>query len=57
MTAVYDESKLENFAQRTVVKRLGTPNEVAAKRVWPASDAASYVHGQTICVDGGFTIT
>ncbi|KRD05761.1 short-chain dehydrogenase [Mycobacterium sp. Root265] len=57
MTSVYDESKLENFAQRTVIKRLGTPNEIAATLVWLASDAASYVHGQTICVDGGFTIT
>ncbi len=57
MTAVYDVSRLDTFAARTVVNRLGDPREIAATLVWLASDAASYVHGQTICVDGGFTIT
>lgn len=57
MTAVYDEDRLDTFARRTVVGRLGAPDEIASTLVWLASDAASYVHGQTICVDGGFTIT
>jgi NAD(P)-dependent dehydrogenase (short-subunit alcohol dehydrogenase family) len=57
MTQVYDESKLTALTERTVVGRLGEAREIATALLWLASDAASYVHGQTICVDGGFTIT
>jgi NAD(P)-dependent dehydrogenase (short-subunit alcohol dehydrogenase family) len=57
MTAVYTEAQLETFARRTVVNRLGQPHEIASALVWLVSDAASYVHGQTICVDGGFAVT
>lgn len=34
--------------------RLGTPAEVAAAVVWLCSDAASFVTGQTLTIDGGF---
>jgi NAD(P)-dependent dehydrogenase (short-subunit alcohol dehydrogenase family) len=34
--------------------RLGTPEEVAAAVVWLCSDAASFVTGQTLSIDGGF---
>ena len=34
------------------MKRLGTPDEVAACIVFLASDAASYVTGTTLHVDG-----
>ena len=57
MTRVYDDAQLDKFTSRTVVGRLGQPREIASVLVWLVSDAASYVHGQTICVDGGFTIT
>ncbi len=35
--------------------RYGDPREFAAMAVFLASDAASYITGQTICVDGGAT--
>jgi NAD(P)-dependent dehydrogenase (short-subunit alcohol dehydrogenase family) len=34
--------------------RLGAPEEVAAAVVWLCSDAASFITGQTLSIDGGF---
>lgn len=57
MTAVYDEQQVSAFRRRTFVDRLGTPREISTALLWLASDAGSYVYGQTIVVDGGFTLT
>ena len=35
-------------------RRLGAAEEVAEAVVWLASDAASFVIGHNLCVDGGF---
>ena len=35
------------------LRRMGTPEEVAALIVFLASDAASYITGQTVTIDGG----
>jgi NAD(P)-dependent dehydrogenase (short-subunit alcohol dehydrogenase family) len=36
------------------MKRIGRPEEVAAAVVWPLSDAASFVTGHTLAVNGGY---
>ena len=36
------------------IRRMGEPGEVAEAVVWLASDAASFVVGHNLCVDGGF---
>ncbi|KAL0771272.1 hypothetical protein Bca101_036423 [Brassica carinata] len=41
---------------RTPFGRTGEPNEVASLAVFLCLPAASYITGQTICVDGGLTI-
>jgi glucose 1-dehydrogenase len=36
--------------------RIGLPEDIGRAAAWLASDAADYVHGQTIFVDGGMTL-
>ena len=40
----------------TPAGRLGDPAELAATLIWLVSDAASYVTGITVPVDGGFVM-
>ena len=46
----------ERAAERTPMGRLATPEEIAAAVVWLCSDAAVYMTGETMVLDGGVTI-
>jgi len=58
MTENYPDGYLEGqMSHRVIVGRPGDPEELAAALVFLASDAAAYVTGQTLAVDGGITVT
>jgi 3-oxoacyl-[acyl-carrier protein] reductase len=50
------ENILEAFKQKTPLKRLGTPEEVANLYLFLASDESSFISGEVIRVDGGIVI-
>jgi 2-dehydro-3-deoxy-D-gluconate 5-dehydrogenase len=45
----------ERMGELTPAGRHGEPEEIAAAVVFVASDAASFVHGASFLVDGGWT--
>jgi NAD(P)-dependent dehydrogenase (short-subunit alcohol dehydrogenase family) len=47
------EEAKSKIMSRTPMKRLGEPSEIADVVAWLASDAASYVTGEIVTVDGG----
>ncbi len=47
------EEAKNKILSRTPMKRLGEPSEVADVVAWLASDAASYVTGEIVTIDGG----
>jgi NAD(P)-dependent dehydrogenase (short-subunit alcohol dehydrogenase family) len=57
MTGQYQPGYLDAMSARILTGQPGDPRQLAATLVWLASDAASYVTGQTIVVDGGVTLT
>jgi 3-oxoacyl-[acyl-carrier protein] reductase len=44
------------WAKKAALKRLGTPDDIARLAVFLASDAAGFITGQAITVDGGLTL-
>jgi 3-oxoacyl-(acyl-carrier-protein) reductase len=56
MTGAVPQSVLDAIIAATPVGRLGTPEEVAAGVVYLASDAAAFVTGQVLDVNGGYAM-
>ncbi len=49
-----DEAKLQGRIARIPARRIGRPQDIGDAVAFLASDAAAYVNGQDIVVDGGF---
>jgi len=53
MTEKLSEKVIEGLSDKILLKRLGTPEDVANLVAFLASDDADYITGQTVNVDGG----
>lgn len=49
------EQFIENYSIRTPMRRMAKVQEIAVPIVFLASDASSYITGQNLIVDGGYT--
>ena len=53
MTGVLNEELQKAMVERTLLKRAGTPADVANAALFLASDLSTYVTGQVLGIDGG----
>lgn len=56
MNAHLTTDELADFVSNLPIQRIGTTLEIAKAAEFLASDAAGYITGQTLCIDGGLTI-
>ncbi|MCE2693428.1 MAG: SDR family oxidoreductase [Verrucomicrobiaceae bacterium] len=50
-----DRSLLDHYEKKILLRRVGTPQDVAGATVFLCSPAASYITGEIIVIDGGLT--
>jgi 3-oxoacyl-[acyl-carrier protein] reductase len=53
MVQAMPQKVLDSMVSRTPIGRMGKTDDIAGAYVWLASDAASFVHGTVLSVDGG----
>ena len=56
MAAALGEEMLEQIKKETPLGRLGEPQDVADAVLFLASEAASFITGHVVVVDGGLTV-
>lgn len=56
MTKIFDEETLKDLKDKTLLKRLGTPEDIAKSVSFLASKEADYITGQILNVSGGFIV-
>ncbi len=56
MVTAMPEKVLQGMVAHTPLGRMGKPEDIAEAYFWLASDAASFVHGTVLSVDGGIVI-
>lgn len=56
MTKGVGEELIEYFMEQTPLKRIANPDELAKPILFLASDDASYVTGEVLVVDGGYSL-
>jgi NAD(P)-dependent dehydrogenase (short-subunit alcohol dehydrogenase family) len=54
--ALLSAEEKEQFAKMTALGRWGAPSELVAPALLLASDAGSYITGETLVVDGGYVV-
>jgi NAD(P)-dependent dehydrogenase (short-subunit alcohol dehydrogenase family) len=53
--ALWEGPREDQIAAHVPLRRLGLPDDIATAALFLASDASSWVTGQTLVVDGGTT--
>ena len=56
MRDIFTPDVLERVERNYILRRMGTAAEIANAVVFLASDAASFITGQTLSVSGGYTM-
>lgn len=56
MVRAMPEKIIETMVSHTPMGRMGEPKDIADAYVWLASDAATFVHGTVLSVDGGIVL-
>lgn len=46
----------QSYIDKTILKRFGTPDDISGMVIFLASEYSSYITGQTIFVDGGWSV-